>query len=314
MTPFAQHVAAGLAAPQAFLSSRFIYDERGSRLFQEIMALEEYYLTRCETEVFERYAAAIASAFVEGGRPLEIVELGAGDGSKTRLLIAALRSVGADFVYRPVDISGDILRELSTSMRAAFPGLIVEPLQGSYDEVLASLRPIGDVRRVVLFLGSNVGNFPLSDAEVFLARVTVGFSESDQLLLGVDLRKDPRVILRAYDDAAGVTARFNLNLLHRLRNELDAEVEVGAWDFYPTYNPETGEVRSYLYPTSAQRVRIPRLGIDRLFGTHETIHTEISRKYSREELAALAEACGCRVRETWTDSGGRFADVLWERG
>ena len=305
-------MVAGLAAPQAYLSSRFIYDERGSRLFQQIMALEEYYLTRAEYATLQRAAGDIAEAFASGDRPVDLIELGAGDGTKTKLLLSELLRRGTRFRYRPIDISGDILGVLGADLRATHPALAFAPIVGTYLEALAALPPDPARKRVVLFLGSNLGNFSLSEAGDFLGAITRTLSAGDQLFLGVDLRKDPRRILRAYDDASGVTARFNLNLLHRLRGELGARLDVDGWGFYPIYNPETGEVRSYLYPRGEQPIRIPLLGIDRVFGEHEAIHTEISRKYSLGELAALAEACGCETTGEWVAEEG-FVDVLWER-
>ena len=309
---FGRHAAAGLAAAQPYLSSRFIYDERGSRLFQEIMRLGEYYLTRAEYTTLEREAGAIAEALAAGGRPVDLIELGAGDGTKTKLLLAELLRRGTPLRYRPIDISGEILGVLGADLRTRFPALDFAPLVGTYLEALAALPPDTARKRVVLFLGSNLGNFPLAEAGDFLGAVTGGLAPADQLFLGVDLRKDPRRILRAYDDRGGVTARFNLNLLHRLRGELGAELDVGGWGFYPTYNPETGEVRSYLYPLGEQRIRIPTLGLDRVFGPHEAIHTEISRKYSPGELEALATACACATEATWLADEG-FANVLWTR-
>ncbi len=314
-TEFGEHVRQGLAAPQAHLSSRFIYDERGSRLFQRIMALEAYYLTRAETEVFATYATEIAAAFAAGSQRLEVIELGAGDGSKTKLLLEALLAQGSDLTYRPVDISADILDVLGDDLQEALPKLRIEPLVGSYLDVLTTLTPAPDTKRVVLFLGSNLGNFDLAGAEAFVGQISTGLAPGDQLFIGIDLRKNPRKILAAYDDETGVTAAFNLNLLHRLQHEFDAELDLKGWGFYPTYSPETGEVRSYLYPVGGpQRIRIPALGIDRTFTTSEVIHTEVSRKYSRPELPVLAKAASANVTREWTDRKGLFVDVLMEVG
>ena len=310
---FARHICEGLSAEQAYLSSRFIYDERGSRLFQRIMALDSYYLTRAEFEIFGTHDTQIARAFAGGGKDLELIELGAGDGTKTKLLLEALQTLGAEFTYRPVDINADILDVLRDDLHDALPGLSVEPLVGSYLDALGTLESRVDVKRVVLLLGSNIGNFDFAGAKEFVAQLGARLAPGDQLFIGVDLRKDPRQILAAYDDDTGVTAAFNLNLLHRLRNEFDAELELKHWGFYPTYNPETGEVRSYLYPLGGpQRIRIPALGVDRTFETHEVIHTEVSRKYSSTELRVLAKAAKAEVRQEWTDGKGLFVDVLME--
>ena len=327
LTDFARHVAEGLAAPQAYLSSRFIYDERGSALFREIMALDEYYLTRAETEILTREAGALVRLFGgDGGRrPVEIVELGAGDGSKTELLLREGLRQNVPLTYRPVDISGDILRVLTGRLADRLPALRVDPIEATYDAALARLRasatrvetasgadPAGVPRRVVLFLGSNIGNFDYAAARAFCAGILGALRPGDLFVMGVDLRKDPRRILRAYDDARGVTARFNLNLLHRVNRELGGAIDVAQWGFYPLYNPESGEVRSYLYPRSEQRVTLPELGVDRAFAPGEVIHTEVSRKYLPRELAALAAASGGRVVADLRDARGDFADVVWE--
>ena len=310
---FAQHVASGLRAAQPYLSSRFIYDDRGSRIFQQIMALDEYYLTRTEYGILQKYAGAIVDAFLDGARSLDLIELGAGDGKKTKLLLAELTRRGADFRYRPVDISADILAELGSDLRDQFPRLQFSPLVGTYVEAIAALAPDPTRKQVVLFLGSNLGNFSLTEAGAFTSALTAPLDPGDQLFIGVDLRKNPHQILRAYNDDSGVTAAFNLNLLHRLRDEVGAVLDIHGWSFYPSYDPETGELRSYLCPQGVQRIEIPALGIDRSFAPHEVIHTEISRKYSLEELAVLAKAAGTRPTGSWSDDRRWFVDELWTK-
>ena len=314
-SPFAAHVAQGLTAPQAYLSSRFIYDERGSRLFQQIMQLDEYYLTRCEFEILKTHAAELYERFSRGGESaFELIELGAGDGTKTKLLLDEFVRREADVTYRPVDISADILEVLSADLSEHYPSLKVDPIATTYLDALDMLNGDASVRRVVLFMGSNIGNFSLEGAREFCGQVCSALNPGDLFVIGADLRKDPRQIREAYDDAKGVTASFNLNLLHRLRSELGAEVDVDAWRFYPLYNPETGEVRSYLYPTSSQRICMPSLDIDRVFEVGECIHTEVSRKYTLAELNGLATDGDCRPVVAYRDSKGWFADVVWERG
>lgn len=307
---FAAHVAEGLRAPRAFLSSRFIYDERGSQLFQRIMALDEYYLTRAEYGILEREATALTDDFRAGGGPYELIELGAGDGTKTKLLLRAGLAAGAEFSYRPVDISADILAVLAGALREELPALRVEPIAQTYLEALAGLSREGGpaARRVVLFLGSNIGNFRLAEAREFCRAVVASLSPGDLFVVGVDLRKDPRRILAAYDDASGVTAEFNLNLLRRANRELGADFDLDAWAFYPLYDPASGEVRSYLYPRSPQRVRIDSIDFERSFAVGECIHTEVSRKYSRAEVDALVGRPPARFL---SDAEGLFADAVW---
>ena len=165
----------------------------------------------------------------------------------------------------------------------------------------------------MLFLGSNIGNFPFEQAKEFCASIGRNLANEDLLMLGVDLKKDPRLILAAYDDAKGVTAAFNLNLLKRINSELGGNFDLNFWKFYPLYHPESGEVRSYLYPTQQQHVLIPALDIDRTFAPGEVIHSEVSRKYSLNELEQLARASGCQQVAFLQDSKGYFADVVWRR-
>ena len=309
---FAKHVAKGLLAPLAHLSSQYIYDEQGSKLFQQIMSLESYYLTDCEYEILKASASKLRRQFsCDGQERFELVELGAGDGYKTKLLLKDFTENGTDFSYRPVDISDDILKELEEDLAQQFPSLEVEPLHASYMEALDSLQASPDIRRVILFLGSNIGNFSFDAANDFVGKIADRMHTGDYFILGIDLRKNPRTILAAYDDNLGVTAKFNLNLLHRINRELGGNFDVNSWAFYPLYNPETGEVRSYLYPKTDQHVSIPELGVERTFTVGEVIHTEVSRKYSKTELGLLGKAHGLQRVDMLLDNRGYFADVIY---
>ncbi len=312
---FGEHVREGLQKTQPHLSSRYLYDERGSRLFQDIMGLDEYYLTRAEFQILEAHACGLGELIASsmgGEGDFELVELGAGDGTKTKLLLSAFLRAECPFTYRPIDISADILAELTADLQQRYPTLRVDPLAMSYDDALGELQGTA-ARKVVLFMGSNIGNFSLAEARAFCGSVAAALHPGDLFVVGVDLRKDPRVILAAYDDPGGVTAAFNLNLLVRINRELGGDFDLGKWRFYPTYNPETGEVRSYLYPVEAQTVRIAALDLERHFGPEETIHTEVSRKYTFDELRGLADASGCEPMEHYTDPAGYFTDVVWRK-
>ncbi len=311
---FAKHVAKGLSTPLAHLSSQYIYDERGSKLFQEIMELESYYLTNCEYEILEASASKLRHQFSNGGKErFELIELGAGDGLKTKLLLKDFTENATDFSYRPVDISDDILNELEQGLSQQFPNLEVDPLHASYMEALDSLQDSSEVRRVILFLGSNIGNFSFDAANEFVGKIADRMQTGDYFILGIDLRKNPRTILAAYDDDLGITAKFNLNLLTRINRELNGNFDVESWAFYPLYNPETGEVRSYLYPKTDQHVSIPQLGIERTFTIGEVIHTEVSRKYSKTELAILGRSHGLERVDILQDKRGYFADVIYRK-
>ncbi len=314
VSDFAEHVSEGLTTPLAHLSSRFIYDEQGSKLFQQIMGLESYYLTNCEYEILEQSASTLRDRFSNQGKErFELVELGAGDGLKTKLLLQDFVANKTDFSYRPVDISSDILVELEADLSKQLPTLEVEPLHASYMEALDALQDTPGVRRVILFLGSNIGNFSLAEAKVFVGQISQRMRTGDYFLLGIDLRKNPRTILAAYDDELNVTAKFNLNLLARINRELGGNFNLDAWSFYPLYNPETGEVRSYLYPLSDQHVSIPTLNIERTFTVGEVIHTEVSRKYSKAELGILGTSYGLERVEMLHDKRGYFADVIYRK-
>jgi len=313
-TAFAEHVKEGLSAPKAYLSSRFIYDDQGSKLFQQIMGLDAYYLTDCEFEILEKSASVFRKRFSQNGNQgFDLIELGAGDGLKTKLLLSDFVKNNTDFTYRPVDISSDILAELALDLQKQLPSLKVDPVHASYMEALGLLKTSQDIKQVVLFLGSNIGNFSFDQAKEFVGQIAARLRPGDFFLLGIDLRKNPRTILAAYDDELGITAKFNLNLLARINRELGGNIEISNWGFYPLYNPETGEVRSYLFPKTEQRISIAKLGIERTFTIGEVIHTEVSRKYSKTELAELGKTHGLHQVDILHDSRGYFADVIYQK-
>ena len=311
---FAAHVAAGLSASPKTLSSMYFYDEVGSQLFQQIMALPEYYPTRTEYGIFATQGAAIAAALnpPTAPGPFSLVELGAGDGLKTKLLLRALLATGQEFSYVPVDISPSAIDGLRASLQQEFPGLHVAPLVADYGAALAALatRP---GRKAVLFLGSNIGNFDPAGRAAFLAQLAAPLNSNDRLLVGFDLRKNPRRILAAYDDAQGITAAFNLNLLTRLNRELGADFDLAHWQHFPNYDPLTGAVRSFLVSTRAQTVRVAALLQAFEFGAWEAIHTENSYKFSPAQIDHLATRAGLQVAGFFTDPAADFADVVLAR-
>ena len=306
------HVADGLRQSPKTLSSMYFYDKTGSELFQRIMGLPEYYPTRAEYGIFVADGPAIAAALDPAGAPgpFALVELGAGDGLKTKLLLRELLATANDFTYVPVDISPSALDGLAASLAAELPGLRTVPVATDYATALAQLasRP---GRKAVLFLGSNIGNFTPIERAAFLAQLAAPLGAADRLLIGFDLQKDPRRIRAAYDDAQGVTATFNLNLLVRLNRELGADFDLAHWQHYTEYDPMTGAARSYLVSTRAQAVRVKALQHTFAFAAWEVIHTENSYKFTQPQIAALAAAAGMRVVATFTD--GDFADVVLAR-
>ena len=309
---FAEDVRKGLDALPKSLSSKYFYDDEGSRIFQEIMKLPEYYLTRCEFDIFEQQAAEIYSAFKNENASFDLIELGPGDGSKTAVLIDHFLKQSADFTYVPIDISAEALRILSEHFRAKFPDLIIKEKNGDYFHVLETLKESGERIKIVFFLGSNIGNFRKDESIEFFQRLSVAMSKDDLLFIGFDLQKDPRVILHAYDDPSGVTGAFNLNLLKRINRELGANFAVENFMHYASYHPTDGAARSYLISREEQTVYIEALGQDFDFAQWEPIYMEISQKYTLAMIAELAEKSGFRVVKNFFDSKNYYTNSLWK--
>ena len=288
---FREDVVAGLAAPRKSLPPKYFYDAAGSRLFARICRLPEYYLTRAELALTRRHLGAIARF---AGRGCQLIEYGSGEGVKSRLVIRALRPAA----YVPVDISRDALQAAARRLQREFPRLRIAPLVGDFSRPLDI--PLLKKPRVVYFPGSTIGNLTPEEAHAFLS-MSRGVAE--KMLVGVDLKKDPVVLHAAYNDAAGVTAAFNLNLLARINRELGADFDLRRWRHYAFYNAASGRIEMHLAALAAQVVRF---GNHRFrFAVGETIHTENSYKYSIEEFRALAGRAGFGAAKTWSD--GRFA-------
>lgn len=309
---FARDVDTGLSAEPKFLSSRYFYDAEGDRIFQQIMKMPEYYLTECEYGIFDRQKEEILQA-IHRGRKFNLVELGAGDGYKTKLLLKHFLEQGVDFEYYPVDISGNVLHNLKNDLQKEFPDLKVSTLNYEYFTALERLNELDGSPKVILFLGSNIGNFTPERAHSFFNKLREAIQPGDQLLSGIDLKKDPRTILKAYNDAAGITKSFNLNLLERINRELGGNFKLANWDHFPSYDPFTGECRSYLMSTVHQDVEIEALGKSFHFHHSEPVHMEISKKYSLKEIEKLARQTGFTVKKHFTDSKEYFVDSLWEK-
>ncbi len=306
---FAKDVKQGLTSFPKFLSSKYFYNAEGSRLFQQIMELEEYYLTACEYEILTMHKAGILSALPES---FDLVELGAGDGLKTKILLKHFLSKNVDFKYMPVDISLDILHVLKNSLALEMPDLSVELLHNDYFGALQKISSLTEKPKVVLFLGANIGNFSVEKAEAFLGKLRASLNKGDFLLLGVDLVKNPETILTAYGDAKGVTAAFNYNLLHRINEEFNANFDVPKFMYYPTYHPQTGEMKSYLVSKEEQTVCIEDLDLTVHFDAWESIYTEVSQKFTLIEIEQIAKQTGFQVKNHFFDSRAYFTDTLWE--
>lgn len=328
-TQFAEDVLNGLSSTPKELSSKYFYDDEGSRLFQEIMKLPEYYLTGCEQEIFETQAAHILKGFSNGSvdadsenpqsvpmhrdipHSFDLVELGAGDGTKTAVLIDYFLKQNADITYAPIDISQEALDALTAKFNAEFPSLKMSARSGDYFKTLKSLRNDGDRRKILLFLGSNIGNFSRVNSVAFFRELRTVMNGNDLLFVGFDLQKDPHVIASAYDDAAGVTAKFNLNLLTRINRELGADFDIDRFCHYANYRPIEGSARSYLVSRERQTVHIAALGRDFEFESWEAVFMEISQKYSLAMIEGLARESGFAIKHNFFDSRKYYCDSLW---
>lgn len=313
LSAFALDVKEGLSQSPKTLSSRYFYDERGDELFQKIMDLDEYYLTRAEFEIFVRQKKEILQAFLGEDKTFRLVELGAGDGTKTKVLLAHFTNEQVPFTYSPIDISGNVLSLLEEDLKSNIPSLKVEPIEGEYFKALEELNKNHDTKEVVLFLGSNIGNFDRESGIDFLRHLGENLSEGDLLFIGFDLMKDPNKILAAYDDKEGVTKAFNMNLLSRMNEELGANFDIVQFDHFPTYDPLTGETKSHIISKKEQEVYIEVLDQTFEFDAWEAIHTEVSQKYSCKMIEEYAKAAGFEIVRNFIDSNRYFVDSLWRR-
>ena len=299
-------VRGGLSRPQKELSPKFFYDARGSRLFEEITRLPEYYLTRAEREILVTHACELAAVT----RARTLVELGAGSAAKTRILIDAMQTRRHQVTYVPIDVSGDFLDAVAEGLREEYPLLRVEPVIADITTAIELPAKLPEPL-LFAFLGSTIGNFETPDAIALLRRLRAVVSPTDRVLLGVDLRKDPRVLEAAYDDASGVTAEFNRNILRVLNAELAANFVPSRFAHRAVYHTGRHRIEMYLDSIGAQDVHIPEMPTVS-FRDGESVRTEISCKYDRPSLNAICAAAELGIGRWLTDSRGRFAVALVE--
>jgi L-histidine N-alpha-methyltransferase len=293
----------GFSQQPRTLPAWLFYDDRGSALFEQITELPEYYLTRAERDILERHADEIVALAAEGTtQPLHVVELGAGAATKTPLVLRAVVRLQGHCLYLPSDVSAGALEEAVTRLRRE-PGVDVRPIAGSHTEVLPQIRAIGP-RRLVLFLGSSIGNFDDDEAVALLSGVARVLAPGGALLLGADRRKDPAILIPAYDDAQGVTAAFDLNVLVRLNRELGADFDLERWRHVARWNEARSRIEMHLESTVAQEVTVGARCYR--FAAGETIHTESSVKYDRARIDAILERSGFARVQTFTDGEDRF--------
>ena len=313
-SPIAAAVRDGLSCFSKHLPPWLFYDAAGSRLFDRITHLPEYYLTRTEREILSAHATQIVdqAAGQDGEQParLRIVELGAGSADKTRLLLKAAIHRQQTLVYEPVDVSGSALEAARERIEREIPGVHVAPRVLDYTHGLDLEPAVLGERRLVLYIGSSIGNFEPHQAAKLLDGVRAGLEPGDTLLLGVDLQKDESTLLAAYDDAAGVTARFNLNLLARLNRELAADFDLESFAHRAVWNPAKSRIEMHLESLIDQRVKVPALDLEVGFGAGERIHTENSYKYAPGQAEAMLSAAGFVPESTFTDDRAWFAVCL----
>ena len=314
LAQFKREVVAGLSqAPQKTLPSKYFYDQRGDELFRQIMALPEYYLTRAEMDIFSNKAHELLAALqADQGQSCEIVELGAGDGTKTCELLTVMRNEGYEVDYVPIDISQHALDKLQSTFRTKLPALRVLPKQDDYFSALRALQHDGRPK-IILFLGSNIGNLLDDQAADFLFQLGANLQRGDKILLGVDLIKPREIVLPAYADAQGVTREFNLNLLDRINRELAGNFVREQFDHVATYDASEGIARSYLRSKTTQRVTIAAAAAEFTFAADETIHTESSRKYNDEILGKILTTTDFTIAAKVLDSNSYFADYVLVR-
>jgi dimethylhistidine N-methyltransferase len=294
-----QEVLAGLSKSPRQLPCKFFYDERGAHLFRQICELPEYYVTRTEIEILRLHGAEMARAL---GPRIELIGLGTGAGTKTRIL---LEELDRPAVYVPIDISKEQLERSAAHFQKMFPNLQILPIAADYLEPFELPLPRKlSSRSVVYFPGSTIGNFEPDEASEFLSRLVELAGEGGGLLIGVDLQKDPHVIERAYNDSAGVTAKFNKNLLARINRELDADFDLAHWQHYAIYNPTEGRIEINLLSETEQAVRIGDRTLQ--FRTGEKILTEYSYKHTINGFNMLARQAGFEFQQVWTDDNRWF--------
>ena len=299
-TSFLADVLSGLARPQKSIPPKYFYDEAGSHLFEAICELPEYYPTRTEIALMK---ARISDIAMHLGSGVQLIEFGSGASIKTRLLIEALRPAN----YVPIDISESALREACERLHRAYPALHINAVCADFTQPLSLRAPVVmfDAPRVVYFPGSTIGNFTRAAAQAFLSNIAAMLGGDGKLLIGVDLKKERAVLEAAYDDAQGVTALFNLNLLVRMNRELGADFRVEHFRHRAFYDEALGRIEMHLESLAAQTVRIAGQGFD--FRRGETLHTEISCKYSVSEFQDMGRAAGFLPLDVWTDAERLFS-------
>ena len=302
-------VIKGLTQIPKRLSSKYFYDKKGDSLFQAIMMSPDYYLTRCEMEIFTCQTKEIVDSLTEQNLDFELIELGPGNCAKSIYLLQALTAAGVSFNYIPIDISENVISELQSFLPAKNPDIRFNGLVGDYFDILASHCLLSKTRKVLMCLGGNIGNMTIAESNQFCEKLRGYLQPGDQCIIGFDLVKHPATIKRAYDDREGLTRAFNLNLLNRINRELEADFKIDQFDHYCSYDPLTGAAKSYLVCLSDLVVHLPGARIP--FGKNECIWTEISQKYSKDQIYQMAINNGFIHTAEFLDNKSWFMDAIW---
>lgn len=310
---FEQEVYEGLTTYPKHLSSKYFYDEIGDKLFQDIMAMPEYYLTDSEFSILGENKAEIAELFGKSDEPFSLFELGAGDGKKTKILLRHFIENKVSFDYRPIDISQNALDKLEKSLKLEIPELEINTLQGTYFDTLQDIDRVNGRKKVVLFLGSNIGNLLHEQAVEFLKNMKSSINEGDLIFMGFDQKKNPQTILDAYNDKTGITEAFNKNILARINKEMGGNFNLDKFLHWEVYDPETGTAKSYLVSKEEQSVWIESLELEIRLKAWETIHTEISQKYDDVIVEWLAEKADLKIVTEFTDAEQQYKNYVFKK-
>ncbi|WKV12484.1 L-histidine N(alpha)-methyltransferase [Marivirga harenae] len=306
-------VKEGLTQKEKSLPSWLFYDAEGDRLFQEIMNMPEYYLTNCEYDIFQKYKDEILSIISTDADGFNLIEFGAGDGLKTEILLKHFVAEKANFNYKPVDISQNVLNLLQERMQKSIPDLDIKPINKEYFSALDALNAERKNPMVVLFMGGNIGNFELPAAQSFVNHISSKLRKGDRIIMGFDMKKDPEMIRNAYNDKQGITRLFNMNLLKRLNSELDANFNLEEFKHYPSYDPQTGTTKSFLISQKEQEVNLKFINTTVHFKAWELIHVEVSQKFDEDMIETLATRAGLKVEKYFYDEKKYFADVIMRK-
>lgn len=307
---FAIDILTGLSSREKYISSKYFYDDEGSQIFSKIMTCQDYYPTRTEESILRNHGSDLISKLPDSG--VNLIELGAGDGKKTRILLDKALKLGKDVTYIPIDISEYAVNDLVAKLKQERPDLKVHGLVGEYGPCLKWINKNYENKiNAVLFLGSTVGNFSLSEGIVFFKNLWRSLNNKDLCFIGFDLKKDIDVLLYAYNDRDGLTREFNLNVLNRINRELGGEFKVKNFQHYGTYNAYRGSMESYLVSLVEQEVYIKELEKVFQFKAFESIHMEYSYKYLPRDITYIASETGYKVMENYSDERNYYVNSLW---